>query len=1332
MRALFLLTFFFCLSLFSIAQIPWVENFEGLANGELPEGWERGDTPNWGSFNAGNAGGQAPEMVFWWQPVSSGDFELTSVAINTKGFEELSFSFKHRIRNFGDPGTYTCAVLSEAGGQRYTIAEWVNPSDVPAENFSLLLTQEEHGVGSESFRLIFVFSGTTDNITQWDIDDVGLTLPAGEGSVSVSPSQHVYADRQIGTLSDPFIFSIENVGDSPFLLSPEMIRLEADGALSSSLSIMTYNIWFDSQNWPARRNIMLQEMRAADPDIICLQEVIQRTNLPNQAETLADSLGYFYAFSSRDAQGAPTRFGNAILSKYPIVAENNIALRPLNDFRTALHIRVEKDGNILDVYNTHLHNAAVNTHIRQEQIQDLLGFIDETKAEESLIFLCGDFNANPDWEEMNLVYEHFVDIYPVFHENHLDPEHGTLNYHLDHQQRRIDYVFFAKASVDRLGPVSAEILLDQPSSTGIYGSDHFAVLGALNILSDADEFVLQNIEAEQVLMPGETAEVGVVFAPEQVGDKIVYLRVDEATTELSGLAFDARVQSFPYEERFDGLGNGQLPQGWERSHPNWGSFNNNSAGGEAPELNFWWQPVGEGVFSVRTPLILTEGLDSMILSFKHRVVDFQDPGPFSIRVENTTPDSTYVLVEWIDPGNIAANEFSMQLNSQEHGVGAETMQISFVYEGNTGDISQWDIDDLRLHALPAYRVGPMQGLFGDQLIEVASAPITFTISNAGGDTLYVGIDDIFIEGADAEAFVLTNLTEDSALANNEEVQIAVTFVPFRVGEHVATLRIGSVSIPLSGNSIDARITEIPWLEGFDDMTAGGVPLGWISPTQNWGTFNANNAGGEAPEMVFWWQPEGMGVYPLTTPIIETADYDSLLLSFKYRIRNFGAPGTYTLSVFARANGEDRLITQWVNPDFVAASNFSTVINRDQHGLGADDFRLSWVFEGRTDNITQWDIDDISLDTIPSDPILSIEPSALDYGATEVGMTSMPQFITIRNAGGGVLELDPADWELEGADAGSFILDRPAGILSLGSSATAQIAVRFAPEDIGAKTAVVIIENQEIALSGLGIEPAPYFVYSDFTIVENGRTFTNVGGFREVAGFSSGNMIAMDVLGEGEFGNAVLELDYDLNLDMSRSVYYMWAFPPVDLSAFNRIVLIARAEEAAAEVKVNLLDSDGVAERDGGSETWIELGTDWTLIDRAVSEFDLATWATRHPDMSRIQRIDMEFVRDRTTPDKNTVQIDLVGLYYDVEVSANETSAQEISWKMLPNPAGSSVWLEIHEESMVSIFNQAGQLIKHEKVEAGLSRMDISKLIPGVYSVRVVTGKGTSSKVLVKQ
>lgn len=1332
-KSLTLLTLLLLTSGLSSAQtIPWQEDFSGLANGELPDGWTGDATGNWGAFDANNAGGNAPEMVFFFQPIGSGVFELAGPSINTSEFSELSLEFNHRIRNFGDPGIYTLKVEAIADGERYIIAEWVDPDLVPAENVSYTLSAAEHGVGAEDFRIAWVFDGPTDNISQWDIDDVELSLESLTPELMVTPANYTFADQQILQSSLPQTFEIKNTGVSPLLFGPDQVHLLAQGAQSAPFSIMTYNIWFDSQNWSARFEHMLSEIREADPDVICLQEVIQRPNLPNQAATMADSLGYHYVFTSRDPEGAPTRFGNAILSRYPIEDSNAVDLLPLNDFRTAIHAQIQIEGNIIDIYNTHLHNTAVGQDIRTEQIENLKSFISDTQSG-GLTFLCGDFNADPDWDEMELVYEEFIDVYPLFHEDHMESGHGTLNGNLDHQERRIDYIFFSKQGVDKLQPFDAQIFLDEPSSTGIYGSDHFAVRASFGLLSDADDFVLENLETEVVLQPEESTSVSIIFAPKTVGLKEIFLKVDTLEIPVSGRAFDARVLSFPWFENFDDVEGGSLLEGWTRSHPNWGGFDGNAAGGTAPEMNFWFEPNADGELRLTTPEIYTGGLDSMVFSFKHSVKDFGEPGPFKLKVMAISDDQEYLIEEWNDPGDIAANTYETVLYKAQHGIGTEPLQLAWVFEGNSGDITQWDIDDIDLRALAALSVMPDSTDFGTVPLAEATTPITFTISNSGGDTLWISPDDITIINSSTTDFLLQNLTEQVALSSGEEVSVSVSFLPQEEGLQEVLLQIKDLSVPIIGTGLDPAIVDLPWVEQFDGLNNGGLPFGWNTDAENWDVFNTSSAGGEAPQMVFWWQPESQGTFTVSSPRVLTGAADSLFFSFKYRIRDFGSPGNYTLKVVAIAEGVEHLITEWIDPPLIEASEFSAILTQEDHGLGADDLRFAWIFEGQTDNITQWDIDDIRLDFAPKEPELTVGVETIDFSTQEINSASAPTTVTISNAGGGELTILPEDILIEGANANEFILENIPQETTLSLLEETTISVVFAPETEGIKQATLRIQNIEVVLSGEAVEASPYFVYSDFTIVENGEELTNVGGFREVAGFSAGNMTAVDQSGMGEYGDSVVELEFDTDLTTDRSVYYMWAFPLVDLSAFNHIVILARAETPATGVKINLQDTDGVTGSDGGSEIFVDIGTDWTLLDIPVEDFDLASWATNPPNMAQIQKIDMEFVQNTTLPGANKIWIDLVGLYFDTNMATTNPSDQPY-FTVYPNPARTHCWVQAESPGIVQFWSTSGLLVK----EVQLSTLDsyqvsIDGLAAGMYMVSyLMEDGGKAMRMLLKQ
>lgn len=1143
--------------------------------------------------------------------------------------------------------------------------------------------------------------------------------------IDITPEEFSFPDRQIGTTSPYQTFTIKNTGSVPVSVDPSDISVQSVNAQSTDLNIMTYNIWFDSQNWPARMNYMLSEIREKDPDIICLQEVIQRPTVQNQAQRLADSLGYFYVFASVDGPAAPTRFGNAILSRYPIVADNWKALLPLNDFRKVIHARIEIEGNLIDVYNTHLHNTGSGNQIRATQITDLKAFVASTRADDSYVFLCGDFNSNPNWVEMSLVYEDFQDIYPLFHENHLDPVHGTLN---SDPSRRIDYVFFSKANSSRLQPKNAQIFLNEQSPGGIWGSDHFAVLGTFRITSDAEDFNLDNITENKILEPEEEITIKLAFSPETVGFKEITLTVFEATSNISGTGFDATIRDFPYFEPFDSLTNGMIPLGWERTHPNFGAFGAATAGGEAPEMNFWWQPVGTGKYVLSSPFIDTEGIDSFQFSMKYRVRDFGDPGLYTLKVAVVSGTDTVSIREWVDPASISPEILSEVLYKDLHHVGNGLIRLVWIFEGTTDNITQWDFDDILLEALPS--LASDRGEIGFIPVEIGSSsePQVLKISNQGGGSIIIQPEDIFIEGDDAAAFSVIKPDIEFELTGDSEQELSIIFSPENIGIHNATLVVLDKRIDLQGLGFDPTITALPWRESFDGLEGGELPLGWTASAPNWGVLNTANAGGEAPEMVFWWQPESTGQFYLISPGIETGNLDSLFFSFKYRIRDFGPPGTYNLKVVAIADGVENLITQWVNPPVINASEFTAILTRADHGLGSDDLRIAWIFDGRTDNITQWDIDDILLDRSSTLPVLELSTDAIDFGTVEQESNVVAQTVTIRNAGGGSLTLSPADLFITGDPGFSF--ENIANDVTLNALESVDIEIAFNPAVLGLQTATLTVSDFSVSLTARVIEASLYFVYSDFTIVEDGREFTNVGGFREVANFSRSMMTAQDEFDMGEYGNKVVKLEYDMSLAAGRIVYYMWAFPNVNLSAHNKMVIRAKAD-AETTVKVNLQDTDGVAGNDGGSETFVEIGTDWTLIEIEVPKMNLAEWAINAPDMSRIQKIDMEFVRD-VSISENTVYIDLVGFYFDESTSVSESDWNQNTYLLFPNPAVSSVIIFGEENAEINVIDAYGKIVQRQMHRGGNTQLNISKLPSGIYFVQIQQGKNMSTKKLIKQ
>ena len=236
------------------------------------------------------------------------------------------------------------------------------------------------------------------------------------------------------------------------------------------LRVATFNIWHDAGNWPVRFKLLTDALRAADADVIALQEVLQdsKKNLPNQAETIAAALGGYTAhFMSTSPEGAANRYGNAILTRLPVSAVDTIKLEPLDDYRTAIRLRVDAHGRPVDVVNTHLAWQPDAGPVRARQIRGLLDWLPDDGVP---VVLMGDFNAPLDEAPLAQIAVRGLD--PALRPGATDT---TLIVSRGHKPSVIDHIFADPRAFDvtearRIGDVAVD---------GEYPSDHFGVAATL-------------------------------------------------------------------------------------------------------------------------------------------------------------------------------------------------------------------------------------------------------------------------------------------------------------------------------------------------------------------------------------------------------------------------------------------------------------------------------------------------------------------------------------------------------------------------------------------------------------------------------------------------------------------------------------------------------------------------------------------------------------------------------------------------------------------------------------------------------------------------------------
>ena len=266
---------------------------------------------------------------------------------------------------------------------------------------------------------------------------------------------------------------------------PDAINIKEDVDI---LKVMSWNLWWKFENYLERQNLIFSEIEKLKPDIMCFQEVWKEED-ENQAEKIANLTGYQFVYEkSFDLDGVA--FGNAIISKYPIKnhSVNYMSAEPeFDEKRLLLHAQILYNEINLDVMCTHLNYKYEHQHVREDQVKFILEYISKLKKNTFPVILCGDFNADPNSDEIRLITGHRKSINgTVLRDSWVitnPKDHGftwsnknsyakkTLEF-----DRRIDYIFVGKASPTGMGYPLSSFLVGTEENNSIFPSDHFGIM----------------------------------------------------------------------------------------------------------------------------------------------------------------------------------------------------------------------------------------------------------------------------------------------------------------------------------------------------------------------------------------------------------------------------------------------------------------------------------------------------------------------------------------------------------------------------------------------------------------------------------------------------------------------------------------------------------------------------------------------------------------------------------------------------------------------------------------------------------------------------------------
>ncbi|MEA3351107.1 MAG: endonuclease/exonuclease/phosphatase family protein [Chloroflexota bacterium] len=283
----------------------------------------------------------------------------------------------------------------------------------------------------------------------------------------------------------------------------------------TEFTVLTINILDDLSHWNARREVLLNQINALEPELIALQEVAVYKG-ENTAQWLADQLNGGdeppdppYELHLIPDNGAKSRTGAiAVLSRWPIKRNERLVFEDQNHSVQLVRVRVDETAIIL-VNVLYYHQEEEEAVLRPDSIEKLLDKLDQQSVAIPVL-ICGDFGTTPSSPSIQTMRKYFDSAHKQIHGH--EPEYtyptplplswqvkfvdwleSTLGNHNDNgadaagtvaavngdEDLRVtlDYIF----ADPRLQILDCQIVCDQPSPQDekIYPSDHFGLFAEL-------------------------------------------------------------------------------------------------------------------------------------------------------------------------------------------------------------------------------------------------------------------------------------------------------------------------------------------------------------------------------------------------------------------------------------------------------------------------------------------------------------------------------------------------------------------------------------------------------------------------------------------------------------------------------------------------------------------------------------------------------------------------------------------------------------------------------------------------------------------------------------
>ncbi len=258
----------------------------------------------------------------------------------------------------------------------------------------------------------------------------------------------------------------------------------------------TWNLGHRFGDHERRHEAIIATLRSSNLDIACLQEVWADEGGLDQVDLLTEALGV-HSVRTPSIFWRGQSFGNAVLSRWPILESETVALTDANGERTPrtlLFAVIDSPFGVITCVSTHFEHRFDRSATRLAQATQLCAEIVRRRSNPDTAFpviVGGDLNGVPDSDELRMLTGRSVpaerglvltDSWEVAGDGSPGHTWCRTNPHLADAtwpNRRLDYILVSWPRPRTIGVPLAVELLGTESVSGIVPSDHYGVVANL-------------------------------------------------------------------------------------------------------------------------------------------------------------------------------------------------------------------------------------------------------------------------------------------------------------------------------------------------------------------------------------------------------------------------------------------------------------------------------------------------------------------------------------------------------------------------------------------------------------------------------------------------------------------------------------------------------------------------------------------------------------------------------------------------------------------------------------------------------------------------------------